>query len=336
MNVMLTCAGRRNYLVRFFKEALNGQGFVIAADASKDAPALQEADKAFVVPYVSDPKYFDVILNICRECDVRLLISLNDLELPRLAHYRQQFIQIGTLPIVSEPDVINICFDKWQTYLFLKSNGLNTPATYLSLADACKALTVGDLSFPVVVKPRWGTASIGIEYVYDANELNHAYELVRKRLARTIISEVSASDPDHCVMIQQKLNGYEYGLDVINNIDAKHVVTFAKRKLSMRAGETDRAITVDNPELIKIGDKIGSILEHVGNLDCDVIVQEGVPHVLELNPRFGGGYPFSHIAGANIPAALLAWVLGKPANPEWLCVKPNVRASKYDRLVVLE
>ncbi len=336
MNIMLTCAGRRNYLVRFFQDALNGQGLVIAADASGDSPALQEADKAFVVPLISDPDYFGVIRSICCKWDVRLLISLNDLELPRLAFHRQEFNQIGTFPVVSEPDVVDTCFDKWQTHLFFKENGFYTPATYLSLAEAHKALAIGDLVFPVVVKPRWGTASIGIEYAYDANELNLVYELVRRRLARTIISEASASDPEHSVMIQQKLKGHEYGLDVINNLDANHVVTFAKRKLSMRSGETDRAVTVDDSDLIEIGDKLGSILGHVGNLDCDVIVQEGIPYVLEMNPRFGGGYPFSHVAGANIPAAMVAWASGKEAQPEWLRVKPNVRASKCDRLVAFQ
>lgn len=334
MNIMLTCAGRRNYLVRSFQNALVGQGLVIAADASGDAPSMQEADMAFVVPSVSDPNYLDVILDICRKYDVGLLVSLNDLELSRLAHQRHRFSEIGTLLVISEPSVIDTCFDKWQTHLFLEENGFDTPATYWSIEDAQRALTGGHLVFPLVVKPRWGTASIGIEYVYDTNELNLAYELVRKRLARTIISEASASDPEHSVLVQQRLDGHEYGLDVINDLDAKHIVTFAKRKLSMRAGETDRAVTVDNSELIEIGDKLGTILGHVGNLDCDVILQGGTPYVLELNPRFGGGYPFSHVAGANIPAAIVAWASGKQAKQEWLHVRPNIGASKCDRLVV--
>ncbi len=333
---MLTCAGRRNYLVRYFQAALAGQGIVIAADASGDAPALREADKAFVVPPLGDSGYFDVILDICREWGVRLLVSLNDLELLRLAHQRQRFHQIGTLPVISEPDVIDTCFDKWKAYLFLKSNGFETPATCLSVSSANKALAAGNLAFPVVVKPRWGTASIGIEYAYDAHELDLVYELARMRVARTIISEASAGDPEHSVIIQQKLNGQEYGLDVVNDLDAKHVVTLAKRKLTMRAGETDRAVTVNDPDLVEVGDKLGRTLGHVGNLDCDVIVQEGTPYVLEMNPRFGGGYPFSHVAGANIPAAMVAWASGERASQEWLRVKPDVTASKCDRLVIVE
>ena len=334
MNVLLTCAGRRNYLVHFFQEALAGQGLVIAADASGDAPALHEADMAFVVPSVTDRSYFDVILDICKGNSVRLLISLNDLELPVLARQRERFHEVGTIPAVAAPEIIDTCFDKWKAYLFLKQNGFATPKTYLSISEVCHALEIGDVIFPVVVKPRWGTASIGIEYVYDKRELELAYELIRKRVARSIIADVSAKDTERSVIVQQKLKGHEYGLDVVNDLDANYVVTFAKRKLSMRAGETDRAVTVDNEELVKIGQGLGKTLRHVGNLDCDVIVEEGIPYVLEMNPRFGGGYPFSHVAGANIPAALIAWASGKKAKQEWLKVSPNVRASKCDRLVV--
>jgi carbamoyl-phosphate synthase large subunit len=55
--------------------------------------------------------------------------------------------------------------------------------------------------------------------------------------------------------------------------------------------------------------------------------------VLEMNPRFGGGYPFSHVAGANLPAALIAWVSGQPINPDWLTIKSDVLSSKCARLV---
>jgi len=85
-----------------------------------------------------------------------------------------------------------------------------------------------------------------------------------------------------------------------------------------------------------VAHNIGSILGHVGNLDCDVIVEESTPYILEMNPRFGGGYPFLHVAGANIPAALLAWASGERAQEEWLRVRSGVRASKCERLVLCE
>ena len=132
------------------------------------------------------------------------------------------------------------------------------------------------------------------------------------------------------------MTGQEHGLDIINNLDGLYITTFVKRKLTMRAGETDRAVTVENAEIKQLGEKIGQNLGHIGNLDCDVMVGSKGLCVLELNPRFGGGYPFSQIAGANIPAALIAWANGEKAHESWLRVEGNIKSSKYDRLVAIQ
>jgi carbamoyl-phosphate synthase large subunit len=256
------------------------------------------------------------------------------LELPLLAQQRDRFLKIGTVPAISDPAAIDICFDKWKTFQFLTQHHIPTPKTYRSLTDARQALASGELTFPLVVKPRWGTASIGIEYPQDDEELELAYRLVKKRLTRTILADASAIDPDRSILIQERIIGSEYGLDVINNLDGKYIATLSKRKLSMRGGETDRAMTILDPQLTEIGAKIGRQLQHIGNLDCDVFGDANGYRVLEMNPRFGGGYPFSHVAGANLPAALIAWVSGKSPDPDWFTVAPNVISSKCARLVV--
>ncbi|MDY0169946.1 MAG: ATP-grasp domain-containing protein [Thermoguttaceae bacterium] len=333
MNVMLTCAGRRNYLVRYFREALAGEGQVIAVDASMEAPAMAEADLAVRVPPVSEPDYTAVLLTVCEEYDIRLLVSLNDLELPVLAAQRQRFLDRGTIPVVSEPNVIDTCFDKWKTADFLLDNGLQGPGTFSSLTDVRAALRAGTLDFPLIAKFRWGTASLGIEVVEDLEELELCRTLLMRRVTRTSLAAVSAGDPEHCVLIQQKLQGQEYGLDVVNDLHGQYVTTFVKRKLAMRAGETDRAETVDHPGLADVGTRIGRALRHIGNLDCDVFLTPDGPRVLEMNPRFGGGYPFSHVAGANLPAALLAWAENRTPDTAWLQVEPGIRTAKCDRLV---
>jgi carbamoyl-phosphate synthase large subunit len=333
MNVLLSCSGCRNYLIDFFKAALAGSGQVFVCDSNPDAVSLQEADRAFIMPRSTQEGYFDRLLDICQQNQIGLLISLHDLELPLLALQRNRFLEIGTIPLISDPTTIDICFDKWKTYQFLKQNNIPAPKTYRSLADALEAMAIGELQFPLVVKPRWGTASIGIEFPQDSEELELAYRLVRKRLTRTILAAASSIDPDRSVLIQERIVGGEYGLDVINNLEGVYVTTFAKRKLSMRGGETDRAITLDNPQLMAMGEKIGRNLKHIGNLDCDVLSGAQGYCVLELNPRFGGGYPFSHVAGANLPAASIAWATGKPVNPNWLTIEPNVMSSKCARLV---
>ena len=259
---------------------------------------------------------------------------MNDLELPYLSHARERFLDAGITPVVSDPRVIDLCFDKKRSAEFLAGIGIGTPKTRFTLADAHAALLRGEVAFPLVVKPRWGTASIGLEFIHDQRELDLAYELVRGRLTRSILSDITATDAHRSVMIQELLRGREYGLDIVCDLDGRYVTTFVKHKISMRSGETEKAETVASPALEALGKFIAQHLRHVGNLDCDVFVAPEVISVLDMNPRFGGGYPFSHVAGANLPAALLAWANHETPAPEWLQVKPGIRASKCDRLVV--
>lgn len=336
INVLLTSAGRRNYLVKYFRETLAGQGYVFAADASAEAPAMQEADRAFVVPLASDSSYIDAILTICKNHNVRLLISLNDLELPVLAQHRNHFLEVETIPVVSSPQVVRICFDKLATHDFLRKVGLNTPKTFVTLQEAKLALKNNVLCFPLVIKPRWGSASIGIDYLEELEELEMAYHLSKFRLMRTFLGEISSRNPEECILIQEQLRGKEFGLDIINDLNGRYVTTFVKRKLAMRAGETDRAVTVEHEALESIGKTIGENLGHIGNLDCDVFVDGEDCYVLEMNPRIGGGYPFSHMGGANLPSALIAWSKNETPDLKWLAIKPLVASAKCDRLVKIK
>ena len=189
--------------------------------------------------------------------------------------------------------------------------GLNSPKTYIRLEDAVNALSHGEIKFPLILKPRWGSGSIGIETVYDEDELYIVYSLLKKKIKRTILSTVSQKDSDY-VLIQQKISGQEFGLDIMNNFAGENVAVSVKKKLSMRAGETDKAVIVDNHEVSNIGATIGTSLHHIGNLDCDILEENGLYYVLELNPRFGGGFPFSYEAGVNLPKAIIDWADGKP------------------------
>src|SRR5690606_19441849 len=240
MNVLFTCAGRRNYLINYFKEALNGDGKVIATDAQLNAPALVDADIAVKVPSIYDDCYYDTIRSICKEHEVKALISLNDLELPLIASRKADLEACGVTVIVSDPAVIDICFDKWKTKQFLESCGLNVPKTYLTLKDAQKALARREISFPVVLKPRWGSASIGIEFPESDEELDLAYRLLSMRLSKTILAEASSREADKAILIQEKLQGQEYGMDVLHDLTGNVTASFGKAKLGTRDGETDK------------------------------------------------------------------------------------------------
>jgi carbamoyl-phosphate synthase large subunit len=263
------------------------------------------------------------------------VIPLNDLELPLLAENKTRFQSEGTIVVVSDAKVVNICFDKYQALEFAKKHGIAVPPTFFSPVVARQALDTGELTFTLIIKPRWGSASFGVKVCYDEEELNHVFELAKKRLARSFVAKISA-DMEQSLLIQTKIGGQEYGLDIVNDLSGRHVCTFVKRKLAMRSGETDKAVSVDQQELSDIGKHIGRCLGHVGNLDADICGDDDGFYLIDMNPRFGGGYPFSQLAGANIPAAILAWAEGRQPDPSWLKISPGITASKYSQLTILK
>jgi carbamoyl-phosphate synthase large subunit len=273
------------------------------------------------------------LLNICVTEGINAIISLNDLELPILAENREDFEAKGVKLVVSSKNVIDITFDKYKTYKFALENGLYTPDTYIDIEKAIYALEVNKLKFPLILKPRWGSASIGIEIVHNEEELRLAFRLLTIRLERTILVEASKGAENEAILIQEFINGQEYGVDIVNDLDAKHRATIVKKKLAMRAGETDKAITVDDKHLQSAGKKIGNALKHIGNLDCDFFYANGKYYLLEMNSRFGGGYPFSHEAGVNTPLAIVTWLLNEEIDDELLKPEYNRAFSKYDSLM---
>lgn len=333
MNILFTCAGRRNYLINYCKQALNGQGKVLATDMSKLAPAMSDADISLIVPSIYSDNYIPTLLNIVKDYHVNAIISLNDLELPILSSHKREFTDLGAQVIVSDSTVIDICFDKIKTRDFLTSIGLNTPLTFTDYKQALQAIKAGQLAFPLVLKPRWGSASIGIEFPESLEEFELAYKLLMIKLKKTILFEASKNELDAAILIQQKLNGPEYGMDIVNNLNQEYFTTVVRKKLSMRAGETDKATSVIDQNFSDIGEKISTNLKHIGNLDCDVFEQDGELYVLELNPRFGGGYPFSHEAGMNTIQAYLAWLAGEKLESSFNQYKADLVFSKCDRLI---
>ena len=335
MNILFTCAGRRTYLLKYFKENMAPGDKVVATDMQLSAPALQAADVKLQVPAVYDPKYIDITLNICKEQNIDALISLNDLELPILAENKAKFEALGVTVIVSDPEVIDIAFDKYKTAQWVESIGLNAPKTYVALASAKEALAKGEIAFPLFMKPRWGSGSIGLETIDDMEELDIYYLLLMKKIKKTILA--TASVGDEYIMIQEKLTGNEFGLDVMNDLDGNNVAVSVKQKLAMRAGETDKAITVDLPEVREMGAAIGRNLKHIGNLDVDIMQRANGDYcVLELNPRFGGGYPFSYEAGANMPKAILQWLKGEKVDAKSLQPEYGKMYAKNDYLMEIK
>jgi carbamoyl-phosphate synthase large subunit len=332
MNLLFTCSGRRNYLIDFFREIKDVR--ITSCDASIFAPSLYYSDDFFIVPEVYEPNYVDILLEESKKRRIDAIIPLNDLELPILAFHKQKFESEHIAVIVASKDVVDLCFDKYATWSFTKILPLSTIPTFFQPKEAFQYKEDNpECSF--IIKPRWGTASIGIEFPENEEELIYQYNQVKRKILNSFLKTVSSVDYENCVLIQKKLTGQEFGMDVINNLKGEFEATLIRRKISMRAGETDKAEMVHDDMLFNIGRVIGQRLGHIGNLDCDLFIENDDVYLLEMNPRFGGGYPFSHAAGANLPLALIEWLSGNPSPPGSFRYKDRYFVAKVDKLVTM-
>lgn len=317
-NVLILSCGTRNKIVRYFKKELAGKGLVMATDCSELAPALYEADKHFIVPRIDDEGYLDTILSICKEHAIKAVLSLIDPELSWLAKHKQDFLDIGTTPIVSDYETVEMCFDKYRMYQFLVQSGFKTIKSYVDKEVFYKDVSSGVIDYPVFVKPVRGSASINISKVGSREEI----ELLFSRFDN--------------LMIQEFMDGTEYGADVyIDMISGEPVAIFTKEKIKMRAGETDKAVSVKDDKLFDLIKNLVKAAGFRGIIDIDIFEVNGEYYISEVNPRFGGGYPHAYECGVNVPAMIINNVEGIANNEDIEQYDESVYMMKYNELKLL-
>ncbi len=336
LNILLTSVGRRTYLIDYFKEAMKDIGNVYASN-SEYTYTLSHADDYVITPPIYDEGYISFLISYCSKYEISAIISLFDIDLLILAKYKNVFIENGIFVIVADENIIRICNDKWMTYQFLAQTNIKCPDTYLSLNDVRIAIDSGMLQYPIILKPRWGMGSIGIFIAENNEELNIFTRKIYNQIFNSYLKYESKQTENECILYQELLQGIEYGLDVFNDFNSHFVSVVAKKKIAMRAGETDIAETVASDEFMEIAKKLSTKLKHIGNLDVDIIKTiDGTLYVLELNCRFGGQYPFSHVAGVNYPKQIVMWLMGQNTDQDLLCAKQGVRSCKDLVPVVIE
>lgn len=311
MNVLLTSVGRRSYLVEYFKQAVRPQGKVYAANSEALTSGMIVADGAYTVPRVDSEQYIPALLKICQQHNIKLVVSLFDIDLPYLAKAREKFENLGIQVVVSDPWVIEITNDKWKTWEFLNQYNIGSPRTFLNLKSVQLELSSGSLKYPLIIKPRWGMGSLSVFRAENDEELRFFYDYTSKEIRKSYLNILSHRDIGEAVIIQEFIPGNEFGLDVFNNLNGEFLQTVAKHKLAMRSGETDIAEVVNDSRLLQLGEKLSHLFKHRGNIDVDILENaNGKLFVLEINARFGGGYPFSHLAGVNYPEDLVTMTKG--------------------------
>lgn len=288
MNLLFSCIGRRGYIVDFFKKHLNNYDKIIGTSNTKWTVGFEKCDINIILPDILDDSYVPRLLEVCQDYKVDVLISFFDLDIHVLSKYKEEFKKIGVLPLIPSFDVSIISFDKLETFNFLNENNFNTPKTYINKQKVIDDIEFGKINYPLIIKPRYGFGSREIYTINNEKELEFFLDYSKEEM-----------------IIQEKIPGVEYHIDILNDFKKNVISVVPKKKISMRSGETDQAKVLDNEDLKKIGQKIGEKLNTIGPIDIDLFLYNNKYYILEINPRFGGGYLFSHMAGTDHPGLIM-------------------------------
>lgn len=282
MNILILSVGTRNKIVQFFKKAIDENGVVVATDMSELAPAVYEADKFYKVPRMTDDGYIDVIFNICKKERIDGVLTLIDPELSLLAEHKEEFAALGVTVIGSSYELCERALDKMDMYDWLTVHGYNCAKSYINKEKFYADVEAGNITYPVFVKPVRGSASIAISKVYDKETVDLLFA------------------HNENLMIQEFLDGQEIGADVyIDMLSGETVSIFTKKKIIMRAGETDKAVSFKDEKLFALIEKFANESGWLGQIDIDIFDVNGEYYISEVNPRFGGGYPHAYECGCN-------------------------------------
>lgn len=317
INILILSAGTRNKIVQYFKKTLGENGNVIATDMSTIAPAIYEADKYYIVPRITEEGYIDIILDICKKENISGVLSLIDPELSLLAENEYKFKAVGTTVIGSSYELCERALDKMQMFEWLRSHGYNCAKSYVDKNEFFADVKTGKANYPVFVKPVRGSASIAISKVFD----NETVDLLFYH-----------SDN---LMIQEYLDGQEIGADCyIDLLSGELVSVFTKKKIVMRAGETDKSVSFKDEKLFELIKRFVNESGWRGQIDIDIFEINGEYFISEVNPRFGGGYPHAYECGADHMKLIVNNLNGIVNSDVIGNYKENVYMMKYNEIMI--
>ncbi len=316
-NVLITSAGRRGKLVSLFQRELGKLlpgGKVLATDHRPDlSVACHLADGAFAIARVDDAAYIPQLRAMCKIHEVGLIVPTIDPELELLARQRDEFAADGVQIAVSSEDFVSICRDKRMTASWFEGRALSAPR----LVDPG-----GVTEFPIFAKPYDGSSGLGARVVASPSELTPSL-LDNPRVI--FVEYLSPAEHD------------EYTVDMYYSRDGKLKCLVPRLRIETRAGEVSKSRTARIDAIEALCDRFGSIGGARGCITLQIFVHRRSKAIygIEINPRFGGGYPLSYEAGAIFPRWLIdEYLLGKPVEycNDW---ESDLTMLRYDDHVVV-
>ena len=315
VNILFTSIGRRVELINSWKKAyadLGINGEIIGTDIDPLAAASNFVDSFHIVPNSNHKDFISSIQDICNEKDINLVFPLNDHDLGPLSAGKSLLEQNGRIVVVCNRKTIKISTDKLKTYEFFTDVGIKTPKTW-------KPNEKNESDFPLLIKPRYGSASQNVFKVNNQDELNF------------YISRIP--DP----IIQQFINGPEITTDVICDFKGSILGIVNRERLEVRLGEVAKGKTTFDKN---VNDNCKNIIENldiVGPITVQCILKEKDAYFIEINARFGGGAPLGFAAGVKSPHWYLSIASGIELNlPQIGSYKKNLYLSRYDNSLFID
>ncbi len=284
MNVLVSSAGRRGSLIQLIRETFRpSYGRVYAIDAAPWSAACRLADDWQLVPRFDDEGFFDAVADYCREHHIQLIIPTHDRELPVYARLRPMFAELGIHVACSGPRTIEIATDKLQTAQFLSANGLPAPLQ-IALVDAQNPDP--KLPYPLIVKPRHGSCSVGVRVAHDFEELS--FYLKRTQFP----------------IVQRQAQGREFTINFLVSKTGICRIAVPHWRVETRGGEVSKCVTVRQPELLRTANQLANALPDAYGPLCfqAFIDHDQQVQIIEVNARLGGGYPIAHQAARELCA----------------------------------
>ena len=311
-NVLLTSAGRRGVLVKLFQDEMRRlfpHGRVLAGDLNPDmSSACCLADESFRLPPVQSPDYVPHLLQLCLAQEVGVVVPTIDTELKTLSEHCYDFERQGIALIVSEPSLVRVCRDKRLTSQLFSQLGLDTARTVANPSHA---------DMPLFAKPYDGSCSIGTQVVRSQKE---AAAVSAKNSKIMFVEYLDPAQHD------------EYTIDLYYDRESQLKCLIPRLRVEVRAGEVSKGRTIRLPEDAFLREAFENLQGAKGCITAQVFRCRTTGRIaaIEINPRFGGGYPLSYQAGANFPRWLLEeYVLNKEIEfyDTW---EPNLTMLRYD------
>lgn len=301
-NILITSAGKRVVLVKTFQKTLQEMGLdakVYTVDLKPEmAPAGYVSEECIRVPRCTSDDYMDVLLQICIDKQIGVVIPTIDTELKVLSENRVRFLEQGIQIVISDTAFITTCRDKRLTDSLFHELGIPTP----------KIMDKDHVTFPLFAKPYDGSLSANTHLVHDQEELT-----------KDILN-------DSKMLLMEYVNTKEYKeftVDMYYGQDGQVKGIVPRERIEIRAGEINKGITRKNMIVGFLKQRMGT-LQGVRGCICLQLFYRLSDHDIkgiEINPRFGGGFPLTYYAKANYAEYIIReYLLGETIDysEDWL------------------